>query len=235
MKSSICIIVFITAQTVLNWSVTSQESNSLLSKEEHEAGNNNHNVLVDCRNSDYRTYIKCLKRHRRHHGHYDHYYNKTDDPKSCLSSCGIDQCQSTQCYHHCYHRCLKRTKETTQIITQYETETECVSSECKNNTPPSSFPTTNITTNIDINNNINLTHPNQPSQFPFFFFFGFGYPPSQSNTGFNCGVCLNPFYKFHCDAWCHNGDNRRFENSSNQTRCIPPQCVGGTYQIPTIG
>lgn len=30
-----------------------------------------HTILLECKHSDYRTYIKCLKRHKRHHEHHD--------------------------------------------------------------------------------------------------------------------------------------------------------------------
>ncbi|XP_071862433.1 uncharacterized protein [Bombus fervidus] len=104
-------------------------------------------ILLDCQHSDYRTYIKCLRRQKRHHpihGDFDH---------SCLESC-VKKCQTEyvtdSCEKKCGH-CLKKTKHKLQIITEYEND--CISGNCtgtsKNNDHSGN---TNFTTNIEIHN-----------------------------------------------------------------------------------
>ncbi|KAK1135669.1 hypothetical protein K0M31_000255 [Melipona bicolor] len=106
-------------------------------------------VLVDCQNSDYRTYIKCLRRHKRQHslhGEFDH---------TCWESC-IKKCQtdytSEPCDKKCNH-CLKKTRHKVQVITEYENE--CVHGNCSVPKNGDRLGTTNITTKIDIHNVIN--------------------------------------------------------------------------------
>ncbi|XP_025267982.1 uncharacterized protein LOC105253479 [Camponotus floridanus] len=110
-------------------------------------------VHDECRNPDYKRYLKCLIRPRRHHhiGHGDGL--SENDPTHCLEAC------LKKCDHHLEHDdcekkcsyCTKRTKHRHQIITEYETE--CESGNC--GSANDGLRTTNITTNIDINNIIN--------------------------------------------------------------------------------
>ncbi|XP_043597402.1 uncharacterized protein LOC122574190 [Bombus pyrosoma] len=104
-------------------------------------------ILLDCQHSDYRTYIKCLRRQKRHHlvsGDFDH---------NCLESC-VKKCQTEyvtdSCEKKCGH-CLKKTKHKLQIITEYENE--CISGNCNETSKNSDHSgNNNFTTNIEIHN-----------------------------------------------------------------------------------
>ncbi|XP_026666830.1 uncharacterized protein LOC113463897 [Ceratina calcarata] len=105
------------------------------------------NVLDECQNSDYRTYIKCLKRQKRHH------FPHSDFDPTCLDSCPKRCHTEHECEMKCGH-CMRKTKHRHQIITEYETE--CSSGECRNTTSSDKeLGSTNITTKIDIHNVIN--------------------------------------------------------------------------------
>ncbi|XP_012226822.1 uncharacterized protein [Linepithema humile] len=108
-------------------------------------------VHDECRNPDYKKYVKCLMRPKRQHhtNHGDGIHES--DPTFCLESClkKCDHQREHDCEKKCSY-CTKRTRHRHQIITEYETE--CVSGNCS---PSDGLKTTNITTNIDIHNVIN--------------------------------------------------------------------------------
>ncbi|KAM0725637.1 hypothetical protein ACS0PU_008363 [Formica fusca] len=121
---------------------------------EQEGITDDHQKVHDeCRNPDYKKYLKCLMRPKRHHhnGHGDEL--SENDPTHCLEAC-LKKCdhhsEHDECEKKCSY-CTKRTKHRHQIITEYETE--CVSGNC--GPANDGLRTTNITTNIDINNIIN--------------------------------------------------------------------------------
>ncbi|KAG7198673.1 hypothetical protein KM043_006028 [Ampulex compressa] len=104
-------------------------------------------VLLECQHSDYRTYIKCLKRQKRHHFLHGDTHPEIDG--ACMEAC-LKKCEGDyNCDKKCTH-CVKRAKHKHQIITEYETD--CGSGDCNKS---EGLGTTNITTNIDINNVIN--------------------------------------------------------------------------------
>ncbi|KAK0080440.1 hypothetical protein PV325_013963 [Microctonus aethiopoides] len=146
---ALIVVTLLIDVSIIHWSLAADDdSNTLSNDNSHATSTDEQKFILECQHSDYRTYIKCLKRQKRHHGHVNH-HNNTDDTKTCFEDCGMDQCTSTKCVHDCHTRCMKKTKETRQIITQYETE--CTSGDCNK----SELPITNITSNIDINNIIN--------------------------------------------------------------------------------
>ncbi|KAL6266260.1 hypothetical protein P5V15_003120 [Pogonomyrmex californicus] len=110
-------------------------------------------VYDECRNPDYKKYVKCLMRPKRHGHHTSHGDGPPEtDPAHCLETC------LKKCDHHLDHECekkcsscMKRTRHRHQIITEYETE--CASGNC--GPANDGLRTTNITTNIGINNIIN--------------------------------------------------------------------------------
>ncbi|XP_011697373.1 PREDICTED: uncharacterized protein LOC105455616 isoform X2 [Wasmannia auropunctata] len=113
-------------------------------------------IYDECRNPDYKKYVKCLMRPKRHGHHTSHGDGMPEtDPAHCLETC------LKKCDHHLDHdcekkcgNCMKRTRHRHQIITEYETE--CESGNCgPSGGGPYGLRTTNITTNIGINNVIN--------------------------------------------------------------------------------
>lgn len=113
-------------------------------------------VYAECRNPDYKKYVKCLMRPKRHHGHHANHGDELPetDPTHCLESC-LKKCHDHHLDHECEKKCsycTKRTRHRHQIITEYETE--CVSGNC-NAANNGQLRTTNITTNIGIHNVIN--------------------------------------------------------------------------------
>ncbi|XP_071553998.1 uncharacterized protein [Temnothorax nylanderi] len=110
-------------------------------------------VYDECRNPDYKKYVKCLMRPKRHGHHTGHGDGLPEtDAAHCLETC------LKKCDHHLDHDCekkcgycTKRTRHRHQIITEYETE--CESGNC--GSADGGLRTTNITTNIGINNIIN--------------------------------------------------------------------------------
>ncbi|KAL0117344.1 hypothetical protein PUN28_010298 [Cardiocondyla obscurior] len=120
-------------------------------------------VYDECRNPDYKKYVKCLMRPKRHGHHTSHGDGSPDtDPahclEACLKKCDHDHHLDHECEKKCSH-CTKKTRHRHQIITEYETE--CVSGNCSpsengnGNGNGDGLRTTNITTNIGINNIIN--------------------------------------------------------------------------------
>ncbi|KYM84293.1 hypothetical protein ALC53_05386 [Atta colombica] len=108
-------------------------------------------VYDECRNPDYKKYVKCLMRPKRH-GHHTNHGDGPETDATCLETC-LKKCEhhlDLDCEKKCGY-CTKRTRHRHQIITEYETE--CESGNCS----PSNggLRTTNITTNIGINNVIN--------------------------------------------------------------------------------
>ncbi|XP_012538658.1 uncharacterized protein LOC105837972 [Monomorium pharaonis] len=110
-------------------------------------------VYDECRNPDYKKYVKCLMRPKRHGHHTSHGDGAPEtDPVHCLETC-LKKCEhhlDHDCEKKCSH-CTKKTRHRHQIITEYETE--CTSGNC--NLANDGLKTTNITTNIGINNVIN--------------------------------------------------------------------------------
>ncbi|XP_066585604.1 uncharacterized protein [Prorops nasuta] len=126
--------------------------------ENEKSHSESHHLLVDCKNPNYKIYIKCLTKHRRSlENHRDH-ENQTLKNRisrningtcmeSCLSSCtnDLEDTCNKKCGNHCYYK--KRRK---QIITEYEE----VCDDCEQPNQPR----TNVSTKIDvhnINNNYN--------------------------------------------------------------------------------
>uniref|UniRef100_A0A0C9RN91 COL2A1_0 protein n=1 Tax=Fopius arisanus TaxID=64838 RepID=A0A0C9RN91_9HYME len=153
---------------------------------DHESSGKNHTpeehtILLECQHSDYRTYIKCLKRHKRHHEHHD----SSGGSRSCFDECGLDLCTSTQCVNQCHTKCMKKTKETRQLITTYETV--CNDNDCSSTGESHSSRAPNITTNIDINNiihnHVNTTGPEGPIRPAVVTGGGDGVPGTPGNPG----------------------------------------------------
>ncbi|CAL7948337.1 unnamed protein product [Xylocopa violacea] len=107
-----------------------------------------HKVLVDCHQTDYRSYIECLKRQKRqYHPHDDHIDFDSDCVDKCRKRCEWDR----DCDRRCLH-CARRRKQTHQIITEYITD--CTSMDC-NKTATADSKSINVTTKVDIHNYIN--------------------------------------------------------------------------------
>ncbi|KYN16796.1 hypothetical protein ALC57_10993 [Trachymyrmex cornetzi] len=134
-------------------------------------------VYDECRNPDYKKYVKCLMRPKRHGHHTNHGDGPETDSAHCLETC-LKKCEhhlDLDCEKKCGY-CTKRTRHRHQIITEYETE--CESGNCS----PSSggLRTTNITTNIGINNVINPFGGGGGNASGFNIFgngTGWGFPP----------------------------------------------------------
>ncbi|XP_076235730.1 uncharacterized protein LOC143180084 [Calliopsis andreniformis] len=148
-------------------------------------------ILHDCENSDYRTYIACLKRQKRHHqvNDNDHFnigivvrtvsidrdsYLRSNDiafillhlrnnksDTSCMQTC-LTKCKHEQPSQDCQKVCSYCTRRTKHKHQIItEYETECVSGECTNTTKSDQTPV-NISTNIEIHNHINPNNDTPP-------------------------------------------------------------------------
>ncbi|XP_015171395.1 PREDICTED: uncharacterized protein LOC107063802 isoform X2 [Polistes dominula] len=111
------------------------------------------NLMIECQNSDYRTYIKCLKyKGNKVKRHFPEISTEIDH--ECMDKC-VKNCRTTtipihDCSSKCSH-CIRRRKQKTQIITEYETE--CIEGDCdKKDDKPPVVGMANITTNMVINN-----------------------------------------------------------------------------------
>ncbi|XP_011500507.1 PREDICTED: uncharacterized protein LOC105364307 isoform X2 [Ceratosolen solmsi marchali] len=99
-------------------------------------------LLVDCQHSDYRAYIKCLKREKRqHHG------SGFGNTRVCLDECFEQNCTNATCLRECHSHCRKRLVET--YSKTVETSFDCANGECAE-TRGSNSP--NITTIVNITN-----------------------------------------------------------------------------------
>ncbi|XP_046434749.1 uncharacterized protein LOC124186792 isoform X1 [Neodiprion fabricii] len=124
-----------------------------------------------CHHKDYRSYIKCLLRHRR----YDSpqatveilYPGRTPSVPAagngCMEECEREPCRRqdvTSCSEVCYDRCLRKTKEIHHRITEYESACEegdkCEGGKFEH--PQGVNPFANLTTSIDIRNYVNNTN-----------------------------------------------------------------------------
>ncbi|XP_078032898.1 uncharacterized protein LOC144467813 [Augochlora pura] len=119
-------------------------------------------IILDCKHSDYRTYIQCLKRHKRYPHDADHII---DD--SCMEPC-IQDCvreRKFTCVEICKH-CVKRQKHRTINITETEYITECIHGNCTKvgNKDALTPITLNLTTHVHIHNHYN--HTTTPSGKP---------------------------------------------------------------------
>ncbi|XP_063984390.1 uncharacterized protein LOC135166237 [Diachasmimorpha longicaudata] len=219
MKLTVSItIIFLISSSSIRAALENEITDQVSSNVTQPSKDSFHSILLECQNSDYRTYIQCLKRHKRHHEHHDY----SDATKNCFADCGLDECSSTHCVHQCHTKCMKKVKEIRQFITEFETV--CSDDNCTSR-PPASAP--NITTNIDINNYINNSvkaeppKPNDPKlndPKPVLF------PPIRvlsevtiggcinyqswpcisrtQPTNFDCSLCINVWYKYQCELHC---------------------------------
>ncbi|KYN35301.1 hypothetical protein ALC56_10476 [Trachymyrmex septentrionalis] len=137
-------------------------------------------VYDECRNPDYKKYVKCLMRPKRHGQHTNHGDGPETDSAHCLETC-LKKCEhhlDLDCEKKCGY-CTKRTRHRHQIITEYETE--CESGNC--GPSGAGLRTTNITTNIGINNVINPFGGGGGNATEFGIFgtrngTGWGFPPA---------------------------------------------------------
>ncbi|KAH0949569.1 hypothetical protein HN011_002654 [Eciton burchellii] len=120
-------------------------------------------VHQECRNPDYKQYLKCLMRPKRHH-HTDRGDTSPEtDTAFCLEGC-LNKCDRH--VHDCEKKCCtKRIRY--KFITEFEKE--CESGKCVPVNDAASK-TTNITTNIGIHNVINTSQTNTSTIFPPIFF-----------------------------------------------------------------
>ncbi|XP_043482533.1 uncharacterized protein LOC122511390 isoform X2 [Leptopilina heterotoma] len=145
MKFSVVIFFAI----LVNLQFTSSLDDHHFSDVSQPLSSSDHKVLQDCHNDDYRTYLRCLKRHKRH-------YEISGSSKNCLDNCIVANCTSSKCVHDCYSRCKKKITETYSKVT--ETEYECAGGKCKE-LDNSKIP--NITTNVNITIGLNSSNCNE--------------------------------------------------------------------------
>ncbi|XP_001605415.1 uncharacterized protein LOC100121231 [Nasonia vitripennis] len=119
-----------------------------------QAAEKEHKLLIECQNSDYRTYIKCLKREKRQHAH-------PSGNMRCLDEClSVDyNCTTPTCIRDCHSHCKKRYIET--YSKTVETSYDCTDDTCTENKGSN---TPNITNIININHiPANCTNGNRKS------------------------------------------------------------------------
>ncbi|OXU23993.1 hypothetical protein TSAR_015931 [Trichomalopsis sarcophagae] len=116
-----------------------------------QAAEKEHKLLIECQNSDYRTYIKCLKREKRQQSH-------PSGNMRCLDEClSLDyNCTTPTCIRDCHSHCKKRYIET--YSKTVETSYDCTDDTCTENKVSK---TPNITNIININHvQANCTNSN---------------------------------------------------------------------------
>ncbi|KAI4498663.1 hypothetical protein M0802_006130 [Mischocyttarus mexicanus] len=192
---SLIIVIFLSV--VWNESYLVKADSNIISTEENIT--DEEKLMVECKDSDYRTYIQCLKHQsykgnkvKRHHPDIT-----TEIDHDCMDTCvkGCRVSTAHDCNSKCSH-CIRRKKQRTQIITEYETE--CTDADChKNADKPSIVGMANFTTNMIINNNIqtntsnsSIHPPVQPTHPPV--------QPTYPTDNCNCSCC----YTCACPQSC---------------------------------
>ncbi|KAL7303784.1 hypothetical protein TKK_0003914 [Trichogramma kaykai] len=119
-------------------------------------------LMLECQHSDYRMYIKCLKRDKRQQFHrvdQQQQQQQGQGRSSCLDQCFQVNCTSSACIRDCHSHCRQKLIET--YSKTIETSYDCQDNECKERDgDEDAVKHANHTTIVNVNNNINLTTSN---------------------------------------------------------------------------